>query len=430
MIGPVGGLQHCGSQNPAADLADQPAFFGKRDELVGRNPAADRVLPAHECLEPGDFLARGSDDRLVANRELVALHRLTEVVFEQLAVACLGVHRGFVEAMLASARGLCGVEGEVGVANEAVGAGPVRFPDGDPDRRPDGYPMPFDFIDVADFGDQPFGERSEEADVDRSGDDRLELVPAQASDLAMFAQCPGQSAGDPLQQRIADGMAERIVDVLEAVEVDQEQRATALAPSCAAQRLVEGLAHHHPVGQRSQRIELREPGNFALRSALLGQVGANAAKAEEAAAVVENGIARERPVDVLVARRSDHHVGKGKAGGQIEAERSFLAERIAGGVPDRQEIVELPAEQSLGSGFEVVGELLADVGQCPGGIGFPEPAATRRFEFGDEIERLARQIIELEAAAGGGNHGPGDGDAIRHRQQGKRSDTPGHHSVA
>ncbi len=71
--------------------------------------------------------------------------------------------------------------------------------------------------------DQGPGERFQQADVDRSREHRLELVAAEAADLAMVAHHRLQPFGDLTEQRVADRMAERVVDVLEAVEVDQEQ---------------------------------------------------------------------------------------------------------------------------------------------------------------------------------------------------------------
>ena len=230
--------------------------------------------------------------------------------------------------MLAATGGLRGVEREVGVADERVGARAARVADGDPDRRADRHLMAFDHVGARDLLDQRSGERFEQADVDRAGQHRLEFVAAEAADLAVIAHHRFQPLGDLAQQRVADRVAERVVDVLEAIEVDHEQRAALLAMGGVAQRFVERLAHHRAVGQAGQRIEPREARNLALGLALLGEVGADAAKAEEAAALVEDRIARKRPVDVLLARRADDHVGEGEAGRKVEAEGLALLDRV------------------------------------------------------------------------------------------------------
>ena len=125
-----------------------------------------------------------------------------------------------------------------------------------------------------------------------AGKHRLELVAAEPADLAMVAHRQLQPVRDLPEQGIADRMAERVVDVLEAVEIDQEQCAALLPAGRVAKRFVERLAHHRPIRQAGQRVEARKPRDFLLGAALLGEVGADAAETEEAAALVEDRIAR------------------------------------------------------------------------------------------------------------------------------------------
>ena len=107
--------------------------------------------------------------------------------------------------------------------------------------------MALDRIGPRDLLDQGPGEGFQQPDVDGAGKDGLELVAAEAADLAMVAHYGFQSVGHLAEQGIADRMAERIVDVLEAIEVDHEQRAALLPMRRVAQGLIERLAHHRPV---------------------------------------------------------------------------------------------------------------------------------------------------------------------------------------
>ena len=232
------------------------------------------------------------------------------------------------------------------------------------------------------------------------------------------------------QQGVADRVAERVVDVLEPVEVDQEQGAALLPARGVAQRLVERLAHQRAIGQAGERIEPREAADFLFRAALLGEVGADPAEAEEAAALVEDRIARQRPVDVLVARRADDDVAEREARRQVEAQRALLAQHVAGLVVDRQQVGELAAEQFFGRGLEIVGELLRDVGQGALVIGFPEPAAPAGFEFADEVQRLARFLVERQALAQRGDHRPRGGDAVGDQHQRQRGDADHQRRIA
>ena len=53
-------------------------------------------------------------------------------------------------------------------------------------------------------------------------------------------------------------MAERVVDLLEAVEVHEHDRGAVAAPLGGAERDLGPVAEHHPVGQVGQRVLERE----------------------------------------------------------------------------------------------------------------------------------------------------------------------------
>ena len=66
-----------------------------------------------------------------------------------------------------------------------------------------------------------------------------------------------QPVGDHDQQLVAAGMAEAVVDVLEAVEVDEQHRRPG-ARRALAEQLVGFGAEMQPVGQRRHRISKDE----------------------------------------------------------------------------------------------------------------------------------------------------------------------------
>ena len=103
-----------------------------------------------------------------------------------------------------------------------------------------------------------------------AGQHRLELVAAEPADLALARRSRGEPLGDLLEQRVADRMAERVVDVLEAVEIDQEQGAAAGRAALVLQRLVERAPHQHAVGQAGQRIVFGEAVDLLARSGAAG----------------------------------------------------------------------------------------------------------------------------------------------------------------
>ena len=157
--------------------------------------------------------------------------------------------------MLAASGVLGRVEREVGVAHQGIGAGPARVADGDSDRCADRHLVALDHVRARDLLDEGAGERLEQADVDHARKHRLELVAAEAADLAVLAHHRLQAVGDLAEQGVADRVAERVVDVLEAIEVDQEQGAALLAVGahCEALRRASAASSRGSAGRSANR---------------------------------------------------------------------------------------------------------------------------------------------------------------------------------
>ena len=98
------------------------------------------------------------------------------------------------------------------------------------------------------------------------GDDR-EFVAAEPGDQVVAAQGAGEPLGDAADQLVADRMAERIVDVLEMVEIDVEHGRGRTALAHLLDHRLEPLAEKDAVGQPAERIvqgEMPQP-RFAGR---------------------------------------------------------------------------------------------------------------------------------------------------------------------
>jgi hypothetical protein len=80
-----------------------------------------------------------------------------------------------------------------------------------------------------------------------------------------------QALGDGAQQRVADGVAERVVGDLEVVEVEEQGGAAAAAAHAAGDRLAEAVAQQRAVRQARQRVVVRHALEFALERAALDQ---------------------------------------------------------------------------------------------------------------------------------------------------------------
>ena len=78
--------------------------------------------------------------------------------------------------------------------------------------------------------------------------------------------------GDGLQQPVADGMAERIVDELEVVEVDAQHSERAVGASALRQCLGHAHAEEDAVGQVGQGVVVRHVGDARLRLFAFGDI--------------------------------------------------------------------------------------------------------------------------------------------------------------
>ena len=98
-----------------------------------------------------------------------------------------------------------------------------------------------------------------------------ELVAAEPRDGVAPRERLRPAAAQLLQQRIADGMTERVVDFLEMVEVETEHRELVVALG-KVQRPLQPLAEQRAVRQIGQRIMARHVEDLLLRLFPFGDV--------------------------------------------------------------------------------------------------------------------------------------------------------------
>jgi hypothetical protein len=97
-------------------------------------------------------------------------------------------------------------------------------------------------------------------------EDDGELVAAHARDGVVLAKESAQSLGDRRQYPVAIAVIETVVDLLEAVEVDEEHGEPAPMAMRRMDGLTETVGEQQPVGQAGERVVLGEMGiaQFAL----------------------------------------------------------------------------------------------------------------------------------------------------------------------
>ena len=95
-----------------------------------------------------------------------------------------------------------------------------------------------------------------------------EFVAAEPGDRIDAAHDALQALGHRAQQRVADRMAERIVDALEAVEIEEHDRELVAAP----ERLLHLVLEQHAVRQIGERVVARHVHDLGLGLPALGDV--------------------------------------------------------------------------------------------------------------------------------------------------------------
>jgi len=259
-------------QHPVADRDDLAAVLGHGDEFVRWPRFAGAGGPAQQCLDT-DRLAGGAIDRgLICKPELVAAQCGAQLVFHGEA-ALHPLQEGIgVELERIATKVLGGVHGGIGGAHQIVEIGARFVPKRDTDTGAD--------VQVDTGQCDRLLQRGEDFARDNGGvvgtadvaQQDQELIAAEAANDVMRAYTRAQAAAHLEQQLIADGMTHRVVDVLEAVQIDEQQRQHGLAAARVVDRIARALVKQEPVGQAGKRIVMRKLLDALARFVLLGDV--------------------------------------------------------------------------------------------------------------------------------------------------------------
>jgi hypothetical protein len=172
-----------------------------------------------------DAVAAELDHRHGVQFEAAVGECVAEAVQDGDAQGGVGVVALLVDGDAVAARVLGGVEGEVGVGEDGLPALPRLEPgDAGADRDAGG-------ADAAGDGDGGDGVAEPVGDAHRGGlvgvEDDRELVAAEPAQDVALAEAVAQDVGERAHDPVARRVAAEVVDVLEVVEIEQQQRAVA-----------------------------------------------------------------------------------------------------------------------------------------------------------------------------------------------------------
>ncbi len=143
--------------------------------------------------------------------------------------------------------------------------------DRDADARADDHLMTVDLVGFAHHVDDAACQHARIRDIRNGRLQNGEFVAAHARDGVGLAHQLAQALADGFEQLVACGMAHRVVDVLEVVEIEEMGRHH-LSALGARQGVVQPLVEQYPVRQAGQGIVQRHVHDLGFRAALLGDV--------------------------------------------------------------------------------------------------------------------------------------------------------------
>lgn len=202
------------------------------------------MAPAHQPLHRIGR-AVGIDDRLVVELELVEVDGGPQLALDEAAMALLREEPGVEDGQAAAPVGLALVERDVGQPHQVARLAGMERRERRADRDRQRDRLALVPTALAQLLDQAMGAPCRAVDV-AVADQQGELVAAEPADHAVGEQAL-HGAHEMGQRRVAEGVAEAVVELLEVVEVDQQQRRLPRRerpPERALQLLEEGAAHH------------------------------------------------------------------------------------------------------------------------------------------------------------------------------------------
>ena len=399
---PLDGLAAGGEEDPAADVDHEAHFLEMGDEAEGRDHALGGVVPAEEGFEAGDAGEVGGHERLIVEDEFAAGVGQAEVVFDGVAGAGGFSEFGSEEEPGAADFFLGLVHGGVGGLEEGFRFFAIDGVLGDADAGGNAEVVAVDVEGLNEGGDD-FGGNGLDVGgaVDfREADDKF--VTAHAADDVAFAEAGAKAEGGSLEEAIAGVVAEGVVDVLEAVEVEHEDGDAALVAGGESDGLGDAVLEEGAIGEAGEAVVEGEVVDAGFGLLAVGDVAGDAHGADDLAAVIEEGdFGGEDPALVAIGPGFlFFEAGEGVAGGDNFL---FVGEGKIGVLGTEEVGVGFTDGLSGAGEAEVAGQRAADTDEAAGAI-LEEDVVGDVVEEGAEEVALHLVAAELEGVA----HDEGD----------------------
>ena len=274
--------------HPAVELLPQSDRLRDAEKRAGQNDAVSRAAPAYERFEAGAAVLPQIDAGLIEQLELVPLERRAQVALEAASLRGFRLHLGREQAELAPTFFLGAIEREVGCFDQRFRRCAMLGKQGDASARREQHGLAAQLERPRQSVEQLARQYDGGARVADRGLHDGKLVAAEPGNHIAGAKAVAQPFAHRAQQPVADQVTERIVDPLEAVQVQQQHGDLALIAPRLPQRVLQMILEQGAVRQIGQRIVLRQVAGLLLGALALRDVPADRLVLAEAARLVED----------------------------------------------------------------------------------------------------------------------------------------------
>ena len=296
-------------QHPPLEVEDERAALGDGDELRRWDRPDPRAVPAHERLGAPALAGLHVEHGLEMELEVAVTNRFAQCQLELGALFDRNLEVVVVQLHPPPPAALGEVHGGVGLLDGDHRRG-ARFGDRQPDARRHREQVVAESERLLDLADQPIAERRDRCHVLEAAHHDQELVATETGHEVARAHAPSDPIGDLAQHEVAGRVTVRVVDALEAVDVDEHHGALV---GTVHQHALEVLEHREPVGEAGQCVVAGLMGELLLELLALRDVAG------------EHGQQRLR------LRRHRHRLGQHRDRGSLRRDASAAPHRTRAG---------------------------------------------------------------------------------------------------
>jgi hypothetical protein len=333
------------------------------------------MVPARERLDAYRLLGPQIDLELIVDLELAAGEGGAQVVLERAAVLQAAVHLRLEEAEGVAPLVLGAIERNVGVLEKASGLLSIARGErhADAGRGDDLVAIEVERLD----------QRREQAATKRLRLIRLldphlnerKLVAADARERVDLAYARLEPSRAQFEQPVAGRVPKGVVDALEAVQIEEQDRNHAITVAQASQRVIQPLAQQLAVGQVRDRIVQGKVAGALLSCDLRRDVAGDPPVAEEASGMVEAGFAGE--AQNAAPARAVLQLAKDVAERQPCLHGAAQIDDVLGVISFVEQLPERARQERLRREPHDLGEALREKDEASIGIRLPDPVRAR-----------------------------------------------------